>query len=747
MRQIPTEVLTLLKSRSMIGANKPSNKVTVEGLVSGEYKWNETTVWHRPSTTYAGNNLSVAKKINGKLIVCNIYNNIIYEGECDSVADLVSADNSASGWKSAGITTYGTVYATVYNLGADLYMTVCQFGVTDTYPTKTEIYKSPSGNGGDWILYSTVASVMNGSWGMSGGFSGAGVPVILSTGRWVMNCLDVGTYNGPHFLACTSDDGGINWIFHKPTFWPYDYYASVNKKIYVSPSGNLYSTMSDYYGNSELYIARSTDAGVTWATYGWFDGSIFTAGFETPNFSLIDNKKNGFYVFAFCGSVNKVWEFANPDADINAYTEIATLPSFDAGAVSYCVTEINNSLIFMRSNYVLGIEAINAILPTKSIGINRNKNMAGSLNLSLDNKNGEWSPDNTVHQNVLFPNSEITVKQGYGTNLIQTFKGLIDRIEMSTFPQELKLSVRDKLKLALDQTITFTDGVTHVILFQNQTVEAIFTTLCGYAGLTTGTIEATGLTLAEKTFSWESYADCFSWLADLVGFEYGANEEGSIYFKKDAIPQATDWILTFTSGTAQAYAPIVESSEALKTSDGLTTYVKDTDYTIDYETGVITSITIPDGQTLMSYVFAAYTFKEGVDIVSLGYSIDDNDLYASVVVYGKDPNDAVISASKDYVSKDYYKVLPQKILKIDASDADTVEKCQTIADRAEMLMRSRVREVSFASIAVPWLQVGDLIKVVESSTTISEIYRITDLSTTQDTNGYTMQLTCYHHSA
>lgn len=330
--------------------------------------------------------------------------------------------------------------------------------------------------------------------------------------------------------------------------------------------------------------------------------------------------------------------------------------------------------------YAIWGEGVSLNLSPKSINISRNKNMAGSLNLAIDNKNGEWSPDNTIHQNVLFPNSEITVKQGYGSNLIQTFTGLIDRIEMTTFPQELKLSVRDKLKLALDQTIS---GIgTHTLTYDNQSVEAIFKDLCTKSGLATGTIEATGLNIT-KTFSWETYADCFSFLADLVGFEYGADETGVIYFRKDTTP---------------------------------------TEPTIAYE------------------------FKEGEDIISLGYTIDDNDLYSKVVVYGKDENDNVLFAQKEYVSKDYYKVLQQKFMKIDVSEASTVEQLQAIADRAEMLMRSRVREVSFAAIAVPWLQVGDIVKVIESSTTISELYRITDLSTNMDSSGYTMQITGYHHS-
>lgn len=755
MREIPAEVAALLKSRSMIGVNKPTHEVTVNTLPASSYDWENTAnAWHRPSTNYAGD-LSVAKKTNGKLIVVNSLQGTFYEGEC-TMKDLLSKDNSVASWSQINVPSVGG-YAAVSRVDDYLFLCVTSKGANDgVTPASTILYKSPSGNGGDWEYYATINSTFT-TWtdvSSSANSNGGGCITVLSNGRWVMPCGKFAVGSGiiyQNYTVYTSDDNGLTWT-HRMTMWAYmvfgDYYEQgCPKHVPVDTLGNLFICNGSNQGGVDLEFYKSLDNGTTWVqtltedTLSWF-------GVYATDFELISNGKGGLYLYCDDASnygYTRIYEISDPINYPSTRTIIKDFPLVITGYTNPTMQVIDSKLIITKKNYVLGVGSIVVTLPVKSIGISRNKNMAGSLALAIDNKNGEWSPDNTEHQNVLFPNSEITVKQGYGAELVQTFKGLIDRIEMTTFPQELKLSIRDKLKLALDQIIT--NGTSHVITYTAQTVEAIFTDLCGKAGLTTGTIEATGLTLAEKIFSWETYADCFQWLADLCGFEYGADEEGKVYFKKDGIPIADDWILTFTDGSAQAYAPIVADSETLETSDGLTTYARDTDYTIDYETGVITSITIPDGQTLMSYVFVSYSFKEGEDIISLGYTIDDNDLCSQVVVHGKDANDNVISVYKDYVSKDYYNVLPQKIMKIDASDADTVEKCQAIADRAEMLMRSRVREVSFACIAVPWLQVGDLIQVVESSTTISEIYRITDMSTTQDGNGYTMQLTCYHHSA
>lgn len=755
MREIPAEVKELLKSRSMIGADKPSHEVTVNTLPSSSYDWENTAnAWHRPSTNYAGD-LTIAKKSNGKLIVVNSLQGTFYEGEC-TMEDLLTKDNSVSAWLQINIPSNGG-YAAVSRVGNYLFLCVTDKGISGTRSASTKLYKSPSGNGGDWEYYSTINSIAA-TWAnytKSVNYNGAGCIIILSNGRWVIPCGKFGAESGylyQNYAVYTSDDNGLAWTYRMfmraYAVWEDYYEQGCPKHVAVDKTGNLFVCNGSNQGGIDLEFYRSIDNGATWVQTLTENTSSWGIGTYASDFELISSGDGGLYLYCnelSSGYKTRIYKIDNPINYPSVRTIVKDYSVEVTGFTNPTMQEIDNELIITKKNYVLGISSIIVKLPVKTINVSRNKNMAGSLSLSIDNKNGEWSPDNTVHQNVLFPNSEMTVKQGYGAELVQTFKGLIDRVELTTFPQEIKLSHRDMLKKALDQTIT--SGTSHVITYTVQTVEAIFIDLCSKAGLATGTIETTGLTLAEKTFSWETYADCFSWLADLVGFEYGADEEGNVYFKRDAMPSAKEWILTFTNGTAQAYAPIVKGSETLKTSDEITTYIRETDYTIDYETGEITSITIPDGQVLMGYVFAVYSFKEGVDIISLGYTIDDNDLYSKVVVYGKDENDAVISAEKEYVSKDYYKVLSQKIMKIDVSEASTVEQLKAIADRAEMLMRSRVREVTFAAIAVPWLQVGDLIQVVESSTTISEIYRVTDLSTMMDNNGYMMQVTCYHHSA
>jgi hypothetical protein len=676
----------------MVGENKPSCEVTVGE--SGDYDWATADTWQKPSTTYTANGLSVAKKSNGNYIVCNtVGGTTIYEAEVNSIDDLISLDNSATGWVSTGLSSLTHAWATLWNYNGGLYMTFSDAGSPATSPARQTIYKSPSGNGGDWVLYSTIQSFTYTFTNVydSHALNLTGIPVVLSNGRWILvtgKWIDFSSYLVQNAYVWTSDDGGVTWTGRyllSAYMMAHDYYASINKQIYISPDGNLYSCFSEAWGNVPLVIIKSADKGLTWAEMLRIE-SYTTFYDHSYMFAIIDNKSAGFYVIMASLSVENIsiWNFDTPDTDINSYEFVKYLPTGVIGGI-VCPVEIDDKLIIIKGYTVLGIATKAITIPVKSVSISRNKNMAGSLNVTLDNKDGIYSPDNinSSYAGVMLPNTQVSVKQGYGAELITTFTGLVDSVEMSTFPQEIKLSIRDKLKLALDQTVTSSVNGSHLLKYTNYTVEAIFTDLCGKAGLTIETIETTGITLAFKTFQWETYGDAFSYLADLVGFEFSCDENGLINFRKDTIP---------------------------------------------------TSPTI------------AYTFREGEDIISLGYTIDDNELYYSAVCYGQSGN-AVISATSPFGNRDFFNILPQKVLKIDASDTDTIAKCQAIADRATNLMVSRSRIVNFAAIAVPWLQIGDFIIVIESSTTISEVYRVTDLSTNQDNNGYTMNITCYHHSA
>lgn len=749
MRTLSEAMQDLLNSRKMTGDDKPSYSLAIEGLSAG-INWNGMgTTWRQPKAAIDAGGVSVEAKTNGKLIVCGMVGGAVYEGEVTDVDTLLGADDTATGWTSTGITTNYYGRCQVFRADGDLWLSVVQAGDTDEIAS-LRLYKSASGNGGDWALYSTVYSHTSGGTVFNAALNTSGKIKVLSNGRYVLGTIEWVYFSGfrqPYPVIYISDDKGVSWtkVYTGVSGGPTGTYftGAVSTDIAVLDDGTLFWAWGKDYGTTAIRFARSDDNGSTWTyVYEIIDGTYISGG---TVFS--DGVDIYFSVCSFGDGYNKIGKLLQPKVD-NSYVWLDNQPPATKVWEPIIILDNYEKLILIAGEYVLGIDMTAADIPVKSISISRNKNMAASLEVVIDNKDGAWSPDGTTHKEILWPNKEVTVSQGYGSELVKTFTGLIDRIEMSTFPQEIKVTCRDYTKYLLDQLVTkaVEGGNTHVLNYQAQTVEYIVTDLATTAGLTLlETIYTTGITVADITFSWCSWADAIQELADLCGADFGCDENGKFYFRKDDIPKATDWLITFTDGEAHPmYHPIVDGTVSIR--DGETTYTEDTDYTVDYSTGVITSITIPDGQVTMSYSFSAYTFQEGVDIVSLGYTIDDADIYQKVVCYGQKDDGTTVFAQTNYTSRVYYNVLTNKYMKIDAGkSAQTVAAAQALTDRAEKLMRSRVRICTFAAIAVPQLQVGDLIQVIEKSSTISELYRITDLSTTMD-DTYTMQITCYHHS-
>ena len=329
-------------------------------------------------------------------------------------------------------------------------------------------------------------------------------------------------------------------------------------------------------------------------------------------------------------------------------------------------------------------------LRAKYIHISRSRTAASALNIVFDNKDGVLTPERSGSEyfKLLWMNNEIVVKQGYGNNLVQTFSGLIDSPRPRRNPDyaEIEVVARDYYKRCLDQTITHPETGAHAVHAVGA-VESIFRQLAIWAGFSNDRIvtETTGMSV-EKDFSWESYADAMQWLAEVVNFEIIVDEYGTIYFLRH------------------------------------------------HERG---SDLAPD-----------YVFREGEDIIRIDYEVDDAELYAEVVVFGRAENEegeqVVLEARAPFGAVEYNQVLPQKILPIH-SDLSTLAECQTLADRTVALMASKPRCADFAAIGVPYLQPGDRVRVIESSTTISEIYRIEEMDIMQEPEEGTLLMTLRTH--
>ena len=686
MRELPPGVLELLKSRSMIGANKPAYKVSIEGQILG-FNWETGNVWRRPQSGTI-TEISIAKKANGALIFVSISTGEVYEGEVSDVNTLLGANDTVIGWVGTGITTNVYGRSAVFWADRDLWLSVAQAG-SASVEAWYKLYKSPSGNGGDWTLYSIVYSAITANSDfIRVGTATAGTITVLDNGRYVLCGPWYHTYEGCRVQApavWTSDNNGVTWTRRMRGIWymmgGYYFHKSSSRHVVRSGSGTLYFAHDYDAGSAGTRVWRSIDNGTSWNTAYYYD-----SGFTNVAPELMESADGGIYLFTsnFKISSNPNYVYYIPDPDNSSDRELLKTTTIIVNGTRNYVTQIDGKLIWCSSTSVLGLDTVSESLTVKSITTSRNRGMAAGLTVVLDNIGGRYSPDHPANDwaGILRPNKTILVEQGYGAKLVKTFTGMVDRVDVRTFPQELALASRDTYKRALDQTITHPVLGGRNVSFAYSTPESIVTTLAGWAGITIGTAEVTGITLTEKIFSWESYGDAFSWLAELVGFEIGVDEDGDLYYRKD-------------------YQPALP--------------------TISYE------------------------FKEGEDIISLGYTIDDRELAHSIIVHGKDANDNVIEVVIPFGAPLTYGLnkIDQKVLKIDAPEADTTEQLTAIGNRAHTLMLSRARVVDFACIAVPWLQVGDFIRVIESSVGISEVYRITDISTTQDKNGYISQLRCY----
>lgn len=327
----------------------------------------------------------------------------------------------------------------------------------------------------------------------------------------------------------------------------------------------------------------------------------------------------------------------------------------------------------------------------KALTIDRSKGAASQATIVLDNKLGIYAPDSIgVWNQVIWPNKKVEVTLGYGAEQQTVFTGLIDEVYMSSYPAELTITARDYSKLALDQIAQTTIGgvVVYSFAYANKTPEYIFTDMATQAGWAVGAIHAdvTGITLAEFLTGHESIADCFQRLCEITGWEWFCDEQGDIYFRAATDPAAV----------------------------------------------------------------SVYSFTEGVDIFSLDYRISDAELYRTIVVWTSDANGATLKASGVWPAADYNNLLAKKTLIINAGDLVTdAAGCAAMVAAESAAITPKVREVNFVAVGHPYIQIGDVIQVTETTTTISEYYRVLEISHQMSADGspvFSTALRCYHFS-
>ena len=716
MRTIPAAISTLLASRSMLGANAPAYAVTVTGMPTGGGARELTNGVTGTEANKVILGYSAASNDNwGNFVATNDgkYMAPYIDDTTKEVIIAYCADESflTTDHACTSIAATGITVVSINNGGAaptgghgpvslfkrddnKVLLFVTDRGNTSTTAATVKCYLSTTGNGDDFAYLSTVRTVTIPST-LSSCATAANIPLqidIVGGTRLVLSVAHGYHTSGTVFKRAhiyTSDDDGATWTL-RHSLTAIGVYNSISQ-IAQLPSGTLYTEVTHDGGHA--YVYKSVDDGESWS----YSGSNFNVGSIYCGAFYYDIGTGLAYrVVTATGTSDGIYTLENPtDARFEVQANWQLVCGINSNAS--CPAKIYETALgalgiswpdSTARTVIIGYDAAPLIpINVKSININRSKGAASQATIVLDNKAGIYAPDSTGDwTGVFMPNVEVHVDQGYGTELIRTFTGLIDSVDMNADPsgQTITIECRDMYKWALDKTIT--DGTSHVITYSAKTVEYIADDLAKKAGWAAGdiTTEVTGITLTEKTFSWESYADCFAWLAELAGFEVYADEDGDFHFVKDVKP-------------------------AVPTTE--------------------------------------YEFAEGVDIIKMGYRIDDRDLYYSAVVHGAQETDTTVySAEVAFGAPLTYNVFADKIMKINASDADSDAKCLTIATRAAYLMECRCRVVDFAAVAVPWAQIGDFIRVTETSSTISEIYRITDMSLQQDIGGFVMQIVCFFYA-
>jgi len=698
MREISEATQAILKGQNLIAQDKYNHQLMLEG--TDYYSDITNTLVNKVKT--GAYNADYAVRSDGKILLIYGLGTGLYSAIIDNEQDMMSViDIAGTGTllMSFNRQVGNDNFKLLKLKNGKIMLIVSDLGIYGSSDATIKVYMSESGLGDDFTLICTPFTFsLVGTTYLDN--ASVGRPCQTSDGKIIFTAMTTKNVTGQNWhnvSAFVSSDGGVTWArtAKEPTGNRGGYRSGkCGNTVAITDSFILATYRTQGLISYWIDFLYSLNGGATWQQYegavinyinaeyqtimdfyvgidGWLyvmEGT--TTGVVLSKLKIIDSTNVGYVL----NSANwTLMQTNTPSSD-------GSLSISPRGTIHW-IYGINNESVY--DTYDMGMlrDVYSEALSAASISISKGRGGANSASIQASNKDGALNPKNSDSPlyGILGTNKQMIIKQGYGTDLIETFTGMIDGFDMATWPQTTNISLRDNLKKALDQTVTY--GTQHTIAFTLQPIENIVGYLCYLAGIETGTIEATGIQVA-KTFSWESYADCFQFLGDLASFEWGCDEYGKFYFRRD------------------------------------------------YQ---------PDN------MYVAYTFEEGVDIQSLRYTIKDDDLYYKVAVFGKAPDGTVISYEAPFLDTVFYNLMPQKILKIDATEATTIAELRKIAERAIALMQSRTAVVNFTSIGVPWLQVGDFIGVYERSTGAANIYRISSLKLDMDSDSFTMSIDAYYY--
>lgn len=725
-------------------------------------------------------------------------NNCMVTNEWDFSATF--AVNAGSYTTGSGLNSRSKLFTTA----SGTLILVCYDPGYHNAGTKCKVYSSVNGLGTDFSLIGTAwddvspAKISS----FTTVLTDIGSIHQLSSGRICFMCGKGKAGSGGFSLFwiygyyfCYSDDDGVNWTVKEVDWIGTNSYSYIPKINGIGVANNCIFTVTGCgiaTGTWEGRISYSIDEGENWSNctgYTQIGGELATSipcgvYSDQRNTYLLHNDElaqpQG-YLYYINQETNLPLTLQEPYNRTTLWEKYTT-DSF-SDITSSCIEELeldrpwflfcyciyagdDDAMVIVATRDFLSLNLyVKSINISRQITANAQRCSIVTPNVDPDDftKLGHYSPESDVTaswENILKPGCDIIVNMGYGTDQTQVFHGEIDETNIDRDPRDANISInlRDDAWKILDKTIN--DGSdNYFITYSNKTIEYIVNDALTKAGFTSITTESTGITVTSKTFDRVKYADIIEWCITISGYELLIDETGAASFHRptDRQPEKLDDDVELNAEVPvnlELY-PIVEDSIVVYSAANKsgTLYELDVDYEITsgddqtaWQINRLATGSIGDGDTVyVSYIYAAWVFREGEDIFILGYKYSRLDVYAKIIVTGKDENNDATQGLYELPSPSNYGVDEDKIMFIDDSDLDTDAKCQDTADQLAADMLKRYREVTYAAIGIPWLQCGDCVQIIETSSGISEIYRILSYNLTLDPSGMFMTFKAYHY--